>query len=221
MTVEILHDIIQGSPEWYRARLGIPTASCFADVLAKGKGGGESLTRGRYLRTLAAEIITGEPGESFTTPAMERGKAMEAEARRLYAFMHDAEPALVGFVRNGRVGCSPDALLGNDGLLEIKTKRGDILIEALLREDVPPEHVAQVQGALWVAEREWCDLACYWPGMPLVVRRAYRDAAYIARLQDETARFLDELDALVERVRRYGARPDITAQLRASLEATA
>ena len=215
MTVEYI-DCEQGSPEWYIARLGLPTASRFADVLSKGKGSAESLTRARYLRTLAAEIISGEPGESFETDAMRRGKAMEAEARRFYAFMHDAEPELVGFIRNGDKGCSPDALLDSEGLLEIKTKRGDILIDVLLRDELPPEHKAQVQGSLWVAERGWLDFVAYWPGLPLFVKRCYRDQAYIDVLADEVARFNDELAEIVERVRLYGA--PLTEKLQASLE---
>lgn len=218
MPLEIFH-MAQDSDAWRRARCGLPTASEFATVLARGKNGAPSLTRDRYLRTLAAEIVTGEPGESFVTPAMERGKVMEAEAREFYAFVHDAEPELVGFIKNGQTGCSPDALLGDNGLLEIKTKRGDILVEVLLRDQFPPEHLAQCQGALWIAEREWIDLACYWPGLPLFVKRAYRDEAYIANLAGEVARFNDELAAIVERVRAYGRAP--TAVLREALERSA
>ena len=197
-------DCAQGSDEWLRCRLGLPTASNFSDVLAKGKGAAESLTRARYLRTLAAEIITGEPGESFTTPAIERGKAMEAEARNLYAFANDISPQLVGFIKNGPKGCSPDALIGDDAMLEIKTKRGDILIEVLMRDTLPPEHIPQVQGSLWVAEREWLDFVAYWPGLPLFIKRCYRDDNFIATLAAEVARFNDDLAEIVERVRRYG-----------------
>jgi len=212
-------DCDQGSPDWFRCRLGLPTASRFADVLSKGKAGAESLTRARYLRTLAAEIITGEPGEEFATPAMERGKVMEAEARRTYAFVHDAEPQLIGFIKNGRAGCSPDALIGGNGLLEIKTKRGDILIDTLLKDEVPPEHVAQVQGALWISEREFCDLVCYWPGLPLFVKRVRREDEYIKLLAGHVARFCEELDGMVERVRRYGM--PLADQLQQSLARTA
>ena len=115
-------------------------------------------------------------------------------------------PELVGFVRNGRKGCSPDSLIDGDGLLEIKTKIPALHIECLMRADFPPEHRAQCQGALWVSEREWIDLAVYWPGLPLVVYRATRDDDYIANLAAEVDRFNDELDAIVERVRRYGAK---------------
>jgi hypothetical protein len=212
-----IFNIEQGSDAWRRCRMGIPTASEFAAVIAKGKGSAESQTRARYLRTLAAEIISGEPGESFETDAMRRGKMMEGEARRFYAFTHDAEPELVGFIRNGDKGCSPDALLDAEGMLEIKTKRGDILIDVLLRDELPPEHKAQVQGSLWVAERGWLDFVAYWPGLPLFVKRCYRDQAYIDMLADEVARFNDELAAIVERVRSYGGPSPLTAQLRQSL----
>lgn len=211
MPIEIV-DCIQGEDAWHRARLGLPTASEFATVRAKGKSGGESLTRAKYLRTLAAEIITGEPAEGYTNGFMERGKAQEAQARRMYAFLHDAEPELVGFIRNGSKGCSPDALIGTNGLLEIKTRMGHLQVELLLSGRFPAEHVAQVQGGLWVTEREWCDLAVYSPGLPLWVGRAYRDEEYIRELSDEVDRFNEELARIVEKVRSYGAAPTSFAE---------
>lgn len=204
MALQIFTDLTQGSDEWRRARAGIPTASEFATVLAKGKGGGESKTRRTYLMKLAGEILTGEPSESYSNAHMERGHAMEPEARAAYEWEHDAEAKLVGFIRNGDKGCSPDSLIGDDGMLEIKTKLPHLHLECLLRDDFPPEHIAQCQGALWVAEREWIDLAIYWPGLPLVVRRAYRDNGYIANLAGAVAAFNEELAEIVEKVRRIG-----------------
>lgn len=196
--VEIF-DCDQNSPEWIEARRGIPTASRFSDILAKGEG----KTRTKYLRQLAGEIITGQPTENYSNGYMERGHAVEPEARSMYAFMRDAEPLPVGFIRNGRAGASPDSLVGTAGLLEIKSKAPHLLIECIERGDFPPEHAAQVQGQLWVAEREWCDLAVYFPGMPLLVYRAKRDEAYIARLRSAVRAFCEELDELVARVRAY------------------
>lgn len=198
MSVQII-DCEQGTEEWLRCRLGFPTASNFSAILAKGEG----KTRRAYMLKLAAEIITGEPGEAFTTPAMDRGKAMEAEARSLYAFVADTELRQVGFVRNGAVGWSPDSLIADAGALEIKTQRADLLIDTLLKDEFPPEHKAQCQGGLWVGEREWLDLCVYWPKMPLFTKRAKRDDLYIKNLAGEVARFTDELDALVERLRRF------------------
>jgi hypothetical protein len=194
-------DCEQGSPEWFSARAGIPTASEFHTVMAKGKGGGESLTRKTYLLKLAGEIITGEPMESFTNAHMERGKAMEDEARDLYSFMTDSDPLRVGFVTNGKAGASPDSLIGERGGLEIKTKLPHLLIDLLLKGEMPPEHKAQVQGCMWIAEREWWDFAAYWPKLPLFTKRIIRDDTYIRTIADAVNQFNDELDATVARLR--------------------
>lgn len=195
-----IFDCDQNSPEWLACRLGIPTASRFKDILAKGEG----KMRSKYLRELAGEIITGLPTENYSNAYMERGHAVEPEARSLYAFMRDCDPQPVGFVRNGRAGCSPDSLIGETGLLEIKSKAPHLWIECMERGAFPPEHVAQVQGQLWVTEREWCDLAIWFPGMPLQVYRVQRDEAYIGKLRQAVAAFCEELDELVARVRAYG-----------------
>jgi hypothetical protein len=207
MAIEIFN-CIQGSERWFRARMGIPTASFFSDILAKGRGGERSKTRDSYMRKLAAETITEELGETFKSSAMDRGNEMEAEARAYYALMHDADPELVGFVRNGDKGASPDALIESNGGLELKTQRADLLIETLdhgARDPswIPPEHVAQVQGNLWITEREWFDLCIYWPKMPIFTRRVYRDNAYIMSLAASVRQFNDELAEMVERIRSY------------------
>ncbi len=194
----------QGSTDWFAARAGIVTASEFQTLLMKGKGGGESLTRKTYMRKLAGEIITGEPMEAFTNAHMERGKVMEQEARDLYAFMTDTEPQQIGFIKSGRKGASPDSLIDESGGLEIKTRLPHLMIELLESGEVPNEHVAQIQGGMWVAEREWWDFVAYWPKLPLFVKRVYRDEAYIKKLADAVEQFNGELDALVSRIKAYG-----------------
>jgi hypothetical protein len=205
MALEFI-DCDQNSPEWHRARIGLPTASEFAKLLGIKKDPKDKLTRQKYMRKLAGEIITGEPAESYSNSFMDRGHAMEAEARDTYhfLFMGDAGPTRVGFVRNGPKGCSPDSLIGTNGILEIKTKAPDLLIEWLFKDEFPPEHKAQCQGALWVCEREWIDIAGYWPNMPLFTKRAFRDEAYIRDLSQAVDDFNSELAEMVERVRRYG-----------------
>lgn len=192
-----VHDFDQGTPEWYEARRGLPTASEFATVLAKGEG----KTRKTYLLKLAGEILTEELAETYSNVHMERGKVMEDDARDLYAFLSDDPLTRVGFISNGPKGCSPDALVGDAGILEIKTALPHILLGHLLRGEFPAEHRAQTQGALWVCEREWVDLAIYWPKLPLFVKRAYRDEDYIKNLAAEVDRFNAELADTVERVR--------------------
>jgi hypothetical protein len=198
-----IFDCPQGSEQWHTARAGIPTASMFSTVLAKGKGGGESVTRRKYLLTLIGERLTGRTEESYSNIHIERGKTMEEEARDLYAMVNDVEPQRVGFMRRGDAGCSPDSLLGADGLLEIKTKIPHLQIECLLSNRLPPEHVAQCQGQLWISGRQWLHFASYWPGLPLFVIRVERDENYIARLKVEVDCFLEELQAIKNQVVAY------------------
>lgn len=200
MTVEII-TCEQGTDEWRQARAGIPTASEFSTVLAKGEG----KTRRAYMLKLAGEILTGEPMESYTNAHMERGKAMEDEARDLYIFTQGVDLTRVGFIRNGDKGCSPDSLIGDNGGLEIKTALPHIQIERLLKNELPSEHKAQVQGSMWVSERDCWDFVSYWPNLPMLRVQVRRDDAYIANLAGEVARFNDELARTVEQIRSYGA----------------
>lgn len=205
MPVEIVQ-CEQNTPEWLEARLGIPTASNFKTIKAEGKDGGgsaTSATRRTYMLKLAGEILTGQPAENYTNADMERGHEMEGEAREMYALTRDAEPQIVGFIRNGNVGCSPDSLLGDDGGLEIKTAAPHIQIDRLLKGKLPPEHVAQVQGTLWVTERQWWDFVSYWPGLPMLVVRVERDEGYIRQLASAVEAFSTELDALVQSIKTY------------------
>lgn len=206
--IEIFDDIIQGTPEWKQVRCGLPTASEFGSIMANSA---ERKGRRKYLLRLAAEIITGEPVETFKNSDMERGSLMEEEARNLYAFMHDVEPRLIGFVRNGQKGCSPDAWVGDKGMVEFKSQRADLLIDTLLKDEFPPEHKAQCQGGLWVCEREWIDITVYWPKMPPFIKRAWRDDRFIRDLSQAVDDFNSELAEMVERVRRYGMQERVAA----------
>ncbi|MGA7809652.1 MAG: lambda exonuclease family protein [Bradyrhizobium sp.] len=190
----------QNSEEWLKARMGIPTASQFSTVLAKGEG----KTRRTYMLKIAGEIITGQPMEGFSNEHTERGHELEPEARDLYAFQTGTQLERVGFIRNGRAGCSPDSLIGKDGGAEIKTKFPHLLIDVILKDECPPEHKAQVQGTLWLTKRAWWDVVIYWPGIPLFVKRVYRDETYIQRIATEVDRFNAELDEVVAQIRRRG-----------------
>lgn len=200
MAIEIF-DHEQGSAAWFRVRMGMPTASNFSTVLAKGKGGVESKTRQKYLYQLAGELVCGEPMESFTNGYLDRGKVMEAEARDCYELMHDVDVQCVGFIKNGDRGCSPDGLIGTDGAIEIKTQAPHLLIATIFAGDVPPEHVAQLQGNLWVAEREWIDLCIFYHGMPMFERRVVRDEPYIKMLDAAVREFNAELADVVAKIR--------------------
>lgn len=201
-------DCDQNSPEWYQARLGLPTASMFATIMAKGKDGGASKTRRDYLHKLAGEIVTGEPMEAFSNEHTERGKVMEDEARDLYSMQYNIEPVRVGFVLSGDKGCSPDSLLGDNGGLEIKTALPHIQIERLRKGTLPPEHRHQVQGNIWLCERKWWDFVSYCPRLPLFVLRVERDDGFIAEMSGAITKFNAELAETVEFVRQYGARKE-------------
>jgi hypothetical protein len=204
----IVHTCEQGSEEWYAARAGLPTASEFATIMASGRDGGESKTRRTYLLKLAGEILTGDPMNSYSNGHMERGKAMEGEARDLYSFMADVDPTQVGFIVNGQKGCSPDSLIEANGMVEIKTKLPHLQIDVLLRGEMPPEHRAQCQGQLWVAEREWVDFVSYWPRLPLFVKRVHRDEEYIQTIASAVDAFNAELTELVETIRAMKGQDD-------------
>jgi hypothetical protein len=199
--LEIL-DFEQNSAEWHRARMGIATSSSFDAIMTPGKTKTEQMTRRTYMLKVAGEILTGEPTEMVMTRDMERGHILEPEARDLYQLQTNTCVDRVGFLRRGRVGCSPDSLIGQDGGLEIKTKAPHLLIDLTDRDEFPEEHKAQVQGALWITGREWWDIAVYWPKLPLFVKRVYRDEVYIAQLAAEVDRFNTDLDVVVERMRR-------------------
>lgn len=194
----------QGSEEWFAARAGIPTASEFHTVMAIGPKGGKSVTRVAYLNKLAGEILTGEPMANYSNGDMERGKLMEDEARDLYSFQNDIEPQRIGFVRNGEKGASPDSLLGDKGGLEIKSAAAHIQIARLLDGELPSEHKAQVHGNMWVCEREWWDFVSYCPKLPLLIKRVFRDEAYIKSIALAVELFNVELQQTVEYIRRYG-----------------
>ena len=191
-------DCDQGTPEWFACRAGIPTASMFGAVMAKGQG----KTRRTYMLKLLGERLTGEPMDNYTNAHMDRGHEMEDDARQAYAFLKEVSPTQVGFIRNGNKGCSPDSLVGESGMVEIKSKLPHLQLAVLLDDEMPPEHRAQVQGQIWTAEREWCDFVSYWPGLDLFVKRIYRDEDYIKILSASVDKFNEELDKLEQRFRR-------------------
>lgn len=196
----IIYDCEQGTEEWLQARLGIPTASCFGEILSKGRGNQPSARRTTYMNKLAAERLTGELTGSFSAAATDRGHEQEPEARSAYEFISGNTVNEIGFARRGDVGCSPDGLVDDAGAIEIKSKAPHLLIPVLLSDEVPAEHKAQCQGVLWVMEREWIDFIAYYPTMKPMIKRMVRDEDYIKTLSREVALFNDELDLLVKQL---------------------
>jgi putative phage-type endonuclease len=179
-------DIEQGSDEWHAIRRGVITASAISRLLTgTGKPANNDTSRAQ-LYQLLAERITGEsePG-GFYNDDMARGHLLEPFARDLYS-QHYNEVQECGFITcqlSGVViGYSPDGLVGDDGLIEIKAPRQKTHLKSLLTNQVPGEYIPQVQTGLAVSNRAWCDFISYAPGLPLFVRRVERDEQVIGQI---------------------------------------
>ena len=195
MNREII-DCVQGSDEWFAARLGIVTASRFKDVLNSGSG------RGKYLKCLADEKRYGEQQDSFSCKAMENGHTYEPFARKFYEDKYEVAVELVGFIKMDQIGCSPDGLVGNDGGIEIKCSEGKSHRKIFAKKRMPATHIPQVQGCIWVSGRKWWDFVSYAPWETkdaFYCVRIERDDRYIDNiLKPACIRFLQDLNDLNE-----------------------
>jgi len=199
--------IEQGSPEWMALRLGKVTASRIADVLAKVKTG-EAVTREDYRTELVVQRLTNKPSETFTNPAMEWGVLQEPMARIAYEEKASVFVEQVSFVEHPTIewfGCSPDGLVGEDGLLEIKCPSSKNHIKYLLGGKPPVKYVPQMQCQMAVTGRKWCDFVSYDPRLPedlqLFVVRLERDEEYIKSMEGEVQKFLSEVDEMVTKLK--------------------
>ena len=178
-------DIEQGADEWHALRRGKITASAVSRLITTtGKPANNDTSRAQLLQLLA-ERITGESEASFYGDDMARGHLLEPLARDLYA-KHYSPVTECGFITatlcGVELGYSPDGLVGDDGLIEIKSPRQKNHLKALLANEMPAEYVPQVQLGLAVTGRSWCDFISYAPGLPLFVHRCRRDEGVIAQL---------------------------------------
>jgi len=202
--IEIIKDIEQGSEEWHEMRLAVITASRFKDVLA----GGQGKTRFSYMRELAAEALTGEAAKLYSNEYMEWGVQTEPQAKSMYELRTGNSVEEVAFVRDSDfsgVGVSPDGLIAEDGLIEIKCPKTTTQIETFLSGDMPKMHKAQVQGQLWITGRSWCDFVSFDPRIDGAASwfcvRIERDQDYINTLQSKVLDFKNELDLLLTKLR--------------------
>lgn len=177
-----VHDVEQRSDEWYALRLGNPTASEFPKIVtSKGEPSKSAAT---YAITLAIELFAGKSvdaweGNSWT----ERGRETEDEALSFYEFAADEDIQRVGFITDDAVsmGCSPDALVGEAGMVEVKCLKAENHVKAILFHQkhgrCQSEYMAQTQGQILIAERQWCDLLFYHPDLPSLTIRQEADEA--------------------------------------------
>lgn len=190
----IIRDIEQGSDEWFALRAGIPTASEFAKIYtATGKA---STSADTYMYNLLAEWLIGPQGETYTNEHMERGKELEDEARDNYVFLSDNDVEQITFAYKDErrlVGCSPDGLIGNDGLLEIKCPAPHTHVKYLLGEKLPTNYVSQVQGQLWVTGRKWCDFLSYHPNAEPLLVRVLPDEKWQKGFEAQIDKFIEKM----------------------------
>ena len=204
-------DVEQGTPEWHAARLGKVTASRIADVMAKTKAG-YGASRANYMAELICERLTGASAERFTNSAMQWGTDMEPQARETYAFLNAVDVRQVGFVLHPSIddaGASPDGLVGDAGLVEIKCPNTATHIETLLSQTVPQKYVDQMQWQMLCTDRQWCDFVSFDPRLPdnlsMWVHRVERDVDRINQIDAEVSLFLAEMEDKLNRLQAAAA----------------
>lgn len=180
-----IHNCQQGTEEWFACRLGKLTASVARTIATQGKG----------LETLclekATEILTGKPTETYKNDAMEQGNLLESEARSIYELETGTNVEQVGFVEeNEFIGVSPDGLVGDDGLIEIKCPQDKTYTQYLLDGKIKPEYYSQMQMQMFITERLWCDYVVYNPNFKksITIQRVYPDKEEIKRIADGLAK---------------------------------
>lgn len=199
-------EIIQGSPEWFAARLGRVTASRIGDVLAKTKTGWGA-SRYNYLAELVCERLTGRPNETFTTTAMQWGVDNEDRARNAYIFKYGRDVQQVGFIEHPRLegfaGASPDGLVDHDGLIEIKCMNTINHLEVLTTQRIPLRHQLQMQWQLECTGRKWADYCCFDPRLPEHLQLAVIRYDIGESIEPEIRVFIDELKQRIEFLENY------------------
>ena len=198
--------LIQGSAEWLQARLGKVTASRIADVMAKTKSG-YSTSRKNYCVELALERIKGSREESFTNAAMAWGTEQEPLARAAYESHTGEIVNEIGMVMHPVMemcAASPDGLVGDDGLIEIKNPNSSTHIETIFAGKPDSKYVYQMAWQMACTGRQWCDYVSYDSRMPdyarLFIKRIPRDNALIAEIEQEVSTFLKEVEAMVGKI---------------------
>jgi hypothetical protein len=218
----IYHDVAQYSEDHDRLRLGIPTSSNFHKIITPQ---GKPSTQWRqYACVLIAERILQHKIEFYNSPAMERGLIVEAEAADWYEFDQDVTVQRIGFITDDEqgVGCSPDRLVGDEGLLEIKAPLPQTQVEYWISGEVSERFRPQLQGQLYISQRSWVDIICWHDVLPKLVVRVVPDEKFIAALDRELRIFNYFIERVMEKIgaRNELAMPPSNSALRAALHAS-
>lgn len=203
--MRIIEEMEQGSKEWHDLRLGKITASKMAEVLSKGRGTAPSKLAEAYMMELLAERLTGEAKPFFENDAMRWGTETEPQARAMYELNSGLDVKEVAFIeRDEFTGVSPDGLIGDTGMIEIKCPTTITQIKRALTDDYSKDYYAQIQMQLWVAERQWCDFLSFDPRLDIdagyLLQRVERDEEFIADMATKTEAFIVKMNEFYERL---------------------
>lgn len=193
-------DLVQGSDEWKAARIGSLGASVVHEVITKTKSG-YAASRANRMATVLLERLTGKSIDIFQTQAMQQGIEREPEARAAYCFLTDGKVTEVGIFKHPELKgthASPDGLVGDNGLVEIKCPQPAQHLETLLSQQIPDKYIVQCLWQMRCTGRQWCDYVSYNPDFPvnmrLFIRRVPRDIARLDEIEKSVAGFLHELN---------------------------
>jgi putative phage-type endonuclease len=197
----------QRTEEWFEARMGCVTASRTADVMAKTKSG-YAASRANYMAELICERLTGERQGGFSSAAMQWGTETEPQARMAYEIMTGATVVETGFVLHPEIagfGASPDGLIGEDGLIEIKCPNTATHIDTLLADKVPTKYIIQMHVQMLCTGRAWCDFVSFDPRLPvdmqMFVRRVEFDQELADQIVTEVQAFIAEMETKIEQLK--------------------
>jgi len=200
--------IEQGTEEWFKARCGKVTASRVSDVVAKTRNGWGA-SRANYAAQLIAERLTGKVADSFSSAAMQWGTDTEPEARDAYEFYTGLDVVQIGFVDHPKIqatGASPDGMVGETGLIEIKCPNTATHINTLISQSIPKKYITQMHWQMACTGRDWCDFVSYDPRMPeelrMFMKRVDKDAELTAQLEGDVCSFLTELEETIAKLQK-------------------
>lgn len=194
----IQYKVEQNSDEWFALRRGKFTASTFKDLFM-----GEN-TQGYKdaIYKVAFERLTNTSPESFTNEYMQRGTELEPEARAWYEFEKNVEVIKAGFFEyNDWIGASPDGLVGDSGLIEIKCPKFSTMMDYLIKKELPKTYFHQVHGQLLVTDRQWCDFLAYHPSLPKFVLRVERDKKIDDEILDKLFEAIKKAETIINKLK--------------------
>jgi len=201
MTITHHPELIQGSDEWLAARCGMITAGSMDLILTPTLKVASNEKERQHLYELAAQRINNYVEPSYIGDDMLRGLEDEVYARALYSEKY-APIEEVGMVTNDRfgfvIGFSPDGLVGDDGLIECKSRRQKYQAQTIILDEVPAEYMLQIQSAMLISEREWCDFISYSGGMPMFVKRVFPDRVMQTAIREAATAFEMRIRAAIK-----------------------